>query len=111
MTIWEAMTDDVRKYITNNFCDEECSIDEAIEFFRFDEEFLQSEADSYGCFWYGNFLCKSENGKITNMHHVYDLYEFGVFGENNEMILAVGCDDAVIINLKTFEVVKRLTLR
>ena len=56
-------------------------------------------------------FAKSENGKITNMYYVYDLYNFGVFGENNEMILAVGCDDAVIINLKTFEVVKKLKLR
>ena len=45
------------------------------------------------------------------MYYVYDLYNFGVFGENNEMILAVGCDDVVIINLKTFEVVKKLNLR
>jgi hypothetical protein len=111
MTIWEAMTEDAREYITNNFCGKDSSIDEVIEFFRFDEEFLQSEADSYGCFWYGKFLCKSENGKITNMYYVYDLYNFGVFGKNNEMILAVGCDDAVIINLKTFEVVKKLKLR
>lgn len=94
MTIWEAMTEDAREYITNNFCGKDSS----------------SEADSYGCFWRGNFLCKSENGKITNMYYVYDLYNFGVFGENNEMILAVGCDDVVIINLKTFEVVKKLEL-
>lgn len=111
MTIWEAMTEDVRKYITDNFCNGDSSIDEVIEFHCFDEEFLQSKADSYGCFWYGGFLCKSENGRITNMHYVYDMYNFGVFGENNEMILAVGCDDAVIINLKTFEVVKKLKLR
>lgn len=111
MTIWEAMTEDAREYITNNFCGKDSSIDEVIEFFRFDEEFLQSETDSYGCFWHGNFLCKSENGKITNIYYVYDLYNFCVFGENNEMILAVGCDDAVIINLKTFEVVKKLELR
>ena len=79
MTIWEAMTEDAREYITNNFCGKDSSIDEV-------EEFLQSE-------------------------YVYDLYNFGVFGKNNEMILAVGCDDAVIINLKTFEVVKKLKLR
>ena len=77
MTIWEAMTEDAREYITNNFCGKDSSID---------EEFLQSE-------------------------YVYDLYNFGVFGKNNEMILAVGYDDAVIINLKTFEVVKKLKLR
>lgn len=47
MTIWEAMTEDAREYITNNFCGKDSSIDEVIEFFRFDEEFLQSEADSY----------------------------------------------------------------
>lgn len=111
MTIWEAMTEGVREYITNNFCDNDSNIGEVIEFFRFDEEFLQSEADGYGCFWYGEFFCKSENGKITNMYYVYDLYNFGVFGENNEMILAVGCDDVVIINLRTFEVVKKLNLR
>ena len=86
MTIWEAMTEDAREYITNNFCGKDSSIDEVIEFFRFDEEFLQSE-------------------------YVYDMYNFGVFGKNNEMILAVGYDDAVIINLKTFEVVKKLKLR
>ena len=79
MTIWEAMTEDAREYITNNFCGKDSSIDEV-------EEFLQSE-------------------------YVYDLYNFGVFGKNNEMILAVGYDDAVIINLKTFEVVKKLKLR
>lgn len=45
------------------------------------------------------------------MHYIYDLYNFDVFGENNAMILAVGCDDAVIINLKTFEVVKKLAIR
>lgn len=45
MTIWEAMTEDAREYITNNLCDKDSSIDEVIEFFRFDEEFLQSEAD------------------------------------------------------------------
>jgi hypothetical protein len=111
MTIWKAMTEDVRKYITNNFCDDRCGINDVIEFFRFDEEFLQSKADSYGCFWYGNFLCKSANGKITNMHYIYDLYNFGVFGENNEMMLAVGVQDAVIINLKTFKVIKKLAIR
>ena len=50
MTIWEAMTEGVREYITNNFCDNDSNIGEVIEFFRFDEEFLQSEADGYGCF-------------------------------------------------------------
>lgn len=111
MTIWEAMTEDVHKYILGDFCNGYGTADEVIKFYCFDEEFPLSIVGGYGCFWYGNFLCKSENGKITNTYYVYDLYNFGVFGENNEMILAVGCDDAVIINLKTFEVVKRLTLR
>lgn len=49
--------------------------------------------------------------EFLQSEYVYDLYNFGVFGKNNEMILAVGYDDAVIINLKTFEVVKKLKLR
>lgn len=104
MKIWEIMTEDAQKQIKDMW--EGCyDFDEVLE-----ERGLTREAedfseylDEYNCFIYGDFVCKTENGKIIKVYYIYEINATAGFGDNKELLLISGHEKVAVINRNTLD--------
>lgn len=108
MTLWELMTEDAKTQIKSMWDPDD--IDDVIEDHGFTREVedINEYLDEFNCFRFRDFICKTENGKIIKVYYLYEIHGTRMFGDNKELLLIVGHDEAAVINLNTLDEVTRL---
>ena len=104
MTIWELMTEEVQKKFEKERSNYRSLFKQEDKKLKTIED-LDKYLDEFKCFQFDDFICKTENRKIVKMYYIYELCATQPFGDNNELLLMVGHEEAAVINRNTLDVV------